>query len=79
MGFSRQEYWSRLPFPPPGNLPNPRINPSLLCLLHWQEGSYFNLKGEELQDVRVERYYRENLIQTISEMGKLRLREVKMK
>ena len=23
MGFSRQEYWSRLPCPPPGNLPNP--------------------------------------------------------
>ena len=22
-GFSRQEYWSGLPFPPPGNLPNP--------------------------------------------------------
>ena len=45
----------------------------------YKEGSYFNLKGEELQDVRVERYCRENLIQTISEMGKLRLREVKMK
>ena len=25
MGFSRQEYWSRLPFPPPGDLPNPGI------------------------------------------------------
>ena len=24
-GFSRQEYWSGLPRPPPGNLPNPRI------------------------------------------------------
>ena len=24
MGFSRQEYWSRLPFPPPRDLPNPR-------------------------------------------------------
>ena len=27
MGFSRQEYWSRLPFPPPGNLPNPGMEP----------------------------------------------------
>ena len=27
MGFSRQEYWSWLPFPPPGDLPNPRIEP----------------------------------------------------
>ena len=30
IGFSRQEYWSGLPFPPPGNLPNPRIEPGLL-------------------------------------------------
>ena len=27
MGFSRQEYWSRLPFPPPGYLPYPGIKP----------------------------------------------------
>ena len=27
MWFSRQEYWSRLPFPPPGDLPNPGIKP----------------------------------------------------
>ena len=25
MGFSRQEYWSGLPFPPPGDLPDPGI------------------------------------------------------
>ena len=25
MGFSRQEYWSRLPFPPPGDLSDPGI------------------------------------------------------
>ena len=25
--FSRQEYWSRLPFPPPQDLPNPAIKP----------------------------------------------------
>ena len=25
LGFSRQEYWSRLPFPSPGDLPNPVI------------------------------------------------------
>ena len=28
MGFSRQEYWSGLPFPPPRDLPNPGIEPS---------------------------------------------------
>ena len=27
LGFSRQEYWSRLPFPSPGDLPNPGIEP----------------------------------------------------
>ena len=25
MGFSRKEYWSGLPFPPPGDLPDPGI------------------------------------------------------
>ena len=29
MGFSRQEYWSGLPFPPPGVLPNSGIEPAL--------------------------------------------------
>ena len=27
MGFSRQEYWSGLPSPPPGHLPDPGIEP----------------------------------------------------
>ena len=27
MGFSRQEYWSGLPCPPPGDLPDPEIEP----------------------------------------------------
>ena len=30
MGFSRQEYWSGLPSPPPGDLPNPQIEPTSL-------------------------------------------------
>ena len=30
MGFSRQEYWSGLPWPPPGNLPNRGIKPASL-------------------------------------------------
>ena len=36
MGFSRQEYRSGLPFPPPEDLPDARID---LCLLHWQGDS----------------------------------------
>ena len=45
VGFSRQEYWSRLPFPPPGNLLNPgtepespvalALQPYSLPLSHW--------------------------------------------
>ena len=42
MGFSRQEYWSGLPFPPPGDLPNPGIEPTFpalvgvfFCTLFW--------------------------------------------
>ena len=30
MGFSRQEYWSGLPFPPPGDLPDPGTEPKYL-------------------------------------------------
>ena len=39
MGFARQEHWSGLPCPPPEDLPDPGIEPHLLCLLHWQVGS----------------------------------------
>ena len=38
MEFSRQEYWSELPFPPPGDLPNPGIEPESLessCTGRW--------------------------------------------
>ena len=43
VGFSRQEYWSGLPFPSPGNLSDPGIeprsltSPALMCIL-----SHFN-------------------------------------
>ena len=36
MGFPRQEYWSGLPFPSPGDLLTQELNP---CLLHWWAGS----------------------------------------
>ena len=32
MGFSRQEHWNGLPFPSPGDLPDPRIEPVSLAL-----------------------------------------------
>ena len=45
MGFSRQEFWSGLPFPSPGDLPNPGIKPDSLPLSH--QGSP-QRDGEEL-------------------------------
>ena len=40
MEFSRQEYWSGLPFPSLGDLSDPGIESVSLGLLHWQAGSY---------------------------------------
>ena len=40
MGFSRREYWSGLPCPPPGNLSDAGgLNPHFLHLLHQHAGS----------------------------------------
>ena len=39
MEFSKQEYWSRLPFLLQGIFQTQRLNPHLLCLLHWQVDS----------------------------------------
>ena len=40
MGFSKQEYWSGLPFPPPGDLPNPGTEPTSLTS-HELAGRFF--------------------------------------
>ena len=37
-GFSREEYWSGLPHPRPGDLSSPGIKFASLCLLHGQVG-----------------------------------------
>ena len=44
MGFSRQEYWSGLPFPYPGDLPDPGIEPG--SLLHCRQILYHLSYGE---------------------------------
>ena len=41
MEFSRQEYWSRLPFPPPGDLPGDRTCISLVSLIFCIAGQVF--------------------------------------
>ena len=40
MGFTRQEYWSGLPFPPPGDLPEPGIQPASSTLA----GGFFSIE-----------------------------------
>ena len=40
VGFPRQEYWSGLPFPTPGDLPNPGIEPTSLTLA----GRFFTIE-----------------------------------
>ena len=53
MELSKQEYWGGLPFPTPGNLPNPEIEPMSLvsCLgreiLFQKPGGMANYKDEE--------------------------------
>ena len=37
--FCRQEHWSGLPFPIPGDRPNPGIETASVGLLHWQAAS----------------------------------------
>ena len=35
MGFPREEYWSEMPFPTPGDLPNPGIKPHIPYIGRW--------------------------------------------
>ena len=44
MGFSRQEYWSGLPFPSPGDLPNPGFEPRSPAL--WADALTAELPGK---------------------------------
>ena len=53
MGFSRQEYWSGLPCPSPGDLPTQRLNSCLLCVLHWQAGSLPLVLPRKLRGVQI--------------------------
>ena len=53
MDFSRQEYWSGLPFPFPGDLPDPEIEPrspisqaDSLPLSHWRRAVLEAIKAE---------------------------------
>ena len=49
-GFSRQEYWSRLPFPSPGNLPHQGIEPVSLMSPILVDGFFTTRATWEAQD-----------------------------
>ena len=43
MGFSRQEYWSGLPYPPPGDLPRDWVH---ISLVFWITGRFFTTEPQ---------------------------------
>ena len=49
MGFSRQEYWSGLPCPSPGDLPDPEIEPASPALAggFFTTGATWGIKTQE--------------------------------
>ena len=53
-GFPRQEYWRGLPFPPPGDLPDPGINPTSPALA----GRFFTTEppGKPFEKLPVEKH-----------------------
>ena len=66
MGFSRQEYWSELTFPSPGDLPDPEIEPMSPALA----GGFFTTEppgkplGREKVKVKVKSLSRARLYAT---------------
>ena len=62
MGFSKEEYWSELPCPPPGDFPNPGIEPvsptlqaASLPLSHWEAQMHQVHDNLDLEEMRPER------------------------
>ena len=55
MGFCRQEYWSGLLCPPPGDLYHQGLNPCLLCLLHCRQ--FFTAKPPRKPCILVTPHY----------------------
>ena len=62
MRFSRQEYWSGLPCPPPGDFPNPGIEPASptlqaasLPLSQWEAQMHQVHDNLDLEEMRPER------------------------
>ena len=52
MGFSKQEYWSGQPYPPPGDLSHPGIKPMSLMYPALAGGFFITIANWEAQDCR---------------------------
>ena len=52
MGFSRQEQWSGVPFPSPGDLPNPGTEPRVYCIAGLIPSSYYQSALENKTEYR---------------------------
>ena len=81
MGFSRQEYWSGLPCPPPGNLPDPGIKPlspaspalqaDSLTLSHWGFFYFFFLLFLLLSIVSIGCWFQREILNHIIVVARL--------
>ena len=52
MGFSRQEYWSVLPFPPPEDLPDPGVKPASLAV-PTLAGKFFTIEPPGKSQIKI--------------------------
>ena len=65
IGFFWQEYWSGLPFPLPGNLPDPGIEPESLYILHCRRILYCRATGEAFSTISIFHFEKVTFPQTI--------------
>ena len=68
MGFFKQEYWSGLPFPPPGHIPHSGLNLQLLCLLRCRQILYSWATWEALINKYIHRYIHTHLFQKVNSL-----------
>ena len=71
MEFFRQEYWSRLPLPPPGDLPDPGIEPMSLASAALAGGFFTTSATWEAPPFQLKTISNKNMLQ--KGLGKLDL------
>ena len=68
MGSSRQEYWSGLPFPTPGDLPDPGTEPTSLKSLALTGGSFTTEPAGKPDVTKKETFDQSNILQNEGEI-----------